>query len=48
MWFDEVDEAYSTQTCSCCKTRTGPKGLERLGIREWACLECGAYHQRNG
>lgn len=45
VWFDEVDEAYSTQTCSCCNRRTGPKGLEGLGIREWACLECGAYHQ---
>ena len=47
VWFDEVDEAYSTQTCSCCKRRTGPKGLEGLGIREWACLECGAYHHRD-
>ncbi|MCP3721998.1 transposase [Paraburkholderia sp. CNPSo 3272] len=47
VWFDEVDEAFSTQTCSCCKRRTGPKGLEGLGIREWACLECGAYHHRD-
>lgn len=47
VWFDEVDEAYSTRTCSCCKGHTGPKGLEGLGIREWACLECGAYHHRD-
>jgi IS605 OrfB family transposase len=47
VWFDEVDEAYSTQTCSCCKRRTGPKGLEDLGIREWARFECGAYHHRD-
>jgi putative transposase len=47
VWFDEVDEAYTTQTCSCCKRRTGPKGLEGLGIREWACPECGAYHHRD-
>lgn len=47
VWFDEVDEAFSTQTCSCCKRRTGPKGLEGLGIREWACFECGAYHHRD-
>jgi putative transposase len=39
VWFDEVDEAYSTQTCSCCKRRTGPKGLEGLGVREWTCSE---------
>ncbi|WP_246217525.1 RNA-guided endonuclease InsQ/TnpB family protein [Paraburkholderia panacisoli] len=47
VWFDEVDEAYSTVICSCCKRRTGPKGLEGLRIREWACLECGAYHHRD-
>ena len=47
VWFDEVDEAFSTQTCSCCKKRTGPKGLEGLGIREWACSECGGYHHRD-
>ncbi|MGU7785039.1 RNA-guided endonuclease InsQ/TnpB family protein [Burkholderia sp. PU8-34] len=47
VWFEEVDEAYSTQTCSCCKRRTGPTGLEGLGIREWACPECGAYHHRD-
>ncbi|WP_446686724.1 zinc ribbon domain-containing protein [Paraburkholderia dipogonis] len=46
MWFDEVDEAYSTQTCSWCKKRTGRKGQEGFGIREWARVECGAYHQR--
>ena len=38
VWFDE--------TCSCCKRHTGPKGLEGLGKREWACFECGAFHQR--
>ena len=47
VWFDEVDEAYSTVTCSCCKRRTGPRGLEGLRIREWACSECGAYHHRD-
>jgi IS605 OrfB family transposase len=40
VWFDEVNEAYSTQTCSCCKKRTGPTGLEGLRIREWMCSEC--------
>ncbi|MFM0431840.1 transposase [Paraburkholderia aspalathi] len=47
VWFDEIDERYSTQTCSCCNRRTGPKGREGLGIREWACPECGAYHHRD-
>ena len=44
--FAVVDEAFSTQICSCCKKRTGPKGLEGLRIREWACA-CGATHDRD-
>ena len=47
VWFDEVHEAFSTQTCSVCQTRSGPKGLEGLRIREWACPVCGAYHHRD-
>ena len=47
VWFDEVNEAYSTQTCSCCKKRTGPKGLEGLGIREWTCSDCETAHHRD-
>jgi IS605 OrfB family transposase len=47
VWFDEVNEAYSTQTCSCCNRRTGPKGVEGLGVREWTCSECGAQHHRD-
>lgn len=46
-WFDEVNEAYSTQTCSCCKKRTGPKGLEGLRMREWICSECATTHDRD-
>jgi transposase len=45
-WFEEVNEAFSTQTCSVCKKRTGPKGQEGLGIREWKC-DCGAVHHRD-
>lgn len=44
VWLDEVDERYSIR---CCNRRTGPKGREGLGIREWACDECGAYHRRD-
>jgi putative transposase len=47
VWFEEVNEAYSTQTCSVCKSRTGPKGLEGLGIRGWTCIECGTEHNRD-
>jgi putative transposase len=47
VWFDEVDEAYSTQTCSECDARSGPRGLKGLGIREWNCPECGASHDRD-
>lgn len=47
VWFDEIREAYSTQTCSCCGNRTGPKGVAGLGIREWLCTTCGMLHDRD-
>jgi putative transposase len=47
VWFDEVDEAFSTQTCSVCDSRAGPKGRKDLGIRGWQCTVCGAIHDRN-
>jgi putative transposase len=46
-WFEEVDESYSTQTCSACGARSGPRGLQGLGIREWICPECGVAHHRD-
>ena len=43
----EVNEAFSTQTCSCCGSRqNSPKGRADLGIREWLC-ECGVTHDRD-
>uniref|UniRef100_UPI003AF83C08 RNA-guided endonuclease InsQ/TnpB family protein n=3 Tax=Thiolapillus sp. TaxID=2017437 RepID=UPI003AF83C08 len=47
--FEEVNEAYSTQVCSCCgaKPDSSPKGRAGLGIRHWICSECGAEHDRN-
>jgi IS605 OrfB family transposase len=45
--FEEVEEAYSTQTCSVCHSRTGPHGREGLGIREWICRVCGSHHDRD-
>jgi hypothetical protein len=46
VWFDEVDERFSTQTCSECGALSGPKGIAGLGIREWCC-PCGAVHDRD-
>ena len=47
VWFEEIDEAFSTQTCSACNSRTGPQGREGLGIREWTCRVCGTTHDRD-
>ena len=46
--FKEVNEAYTTQTCSSCGLRpdSRPKGIAGLGIREWTC-ECGVTHDRD-
>ncbi len=47
--FEEVNEAYSIQTCSCCGCipASSPKGQTGLGISEWTCSECGAEHDRD-
>ncbi|MBC7503303.1 MAG: transposase [Herminiimonas sp.] len=47
--FEEVNEAYSTQTCSSCGTLpdSRPKGIAGIGIREWTCSECGKHHDRD-
>ena len=46
--FKEVNEAYTTQTCSSCGSlpESRPKGIAGLGIREWTC-ECGVTHDRD-
>lgn len=44
--FAEVNEAYTTQTCSSCGSVEGPKGVAGLGIRQWTC-GCGAVHDRD-
>ena len=47
IYYKEVDEKYSTQTCSCCGSRhDSPKGRAELGIREWRCA-CGTLHDRD-
>ncbi len=47
--FVEVNEKYTTQTCSCCGaiSDNSQKGRAGLGIREWTCHECGAFHDRD-
>ncbi|MFV5500920.1 transposase [Acinetobacter towneri] len=46
--YEEVNEAYTTQTCSCCGSRSSsPEGRAGLGIREWQCVECGTLHDRD-
>lgn len=47
--YREVNETYSTQTCSCCGAlpHSSPKGRAGLGIREWQCSDCGAVHDRD-
>ncbi len=49
VWFEEVDEAYTTQACSCCGSLSpsSPKGRAGLGIREWTCQACGTRHDRD-
>ena len=49
VWFEEVNESYSTQTCSSCGVipSSSPKGLAGLNKRDWECCECGAVHDRD-
>lgn len=47
--FEEINEAYTTQTCSCCGAvpDSSPKGRAGLRIREWTCSACGVTHDRD-
>lgn len=46
--FKVVNEAYTTQVCSCCGALpdSRPKGIADLGMREWTC-DCGVRHDRD-
>jgi IS605 OrfB family transposase len=48
-WFEEVNERFTSQTCSNCGALPGsrPKGIAGLGIREWQCSDCGCVHDRD-
>jgi IS605 OrfB family transposase len=45
----EVDERFTTQTCSLCGALPPerPRGIAGLGIREWKCSSCGVIHDRD-
>lgn len=43
----DIDERFTTQTCSDCGAVSGPKGIAGLGIRRWGCPSCGASHDRD-
>lgn len=45
--FEEVNESFSSVTCSACGSRSGPKGIAGLRIREWTCSDCGVIHDRD-
>jgi len=47
--FVEVDERFTTQTCSSCGALPPerPKGIAGLGVRTWDCSFCGAVHDRD-
>jgi transposase len=48
-WFEEVNESFTTQTCSDCGALpdSRPRGIAGLGIGQWTCSECGGLHDRD-
>lgn len=45
--YEEVNEAFSTQTCSACGCISGPKGRAGLNKRSWTCSDCDTFHDRD-
>lgn len=45
--YSEVNESFTSVTCSDCFERTGPRGLSALVVREWVCTSCGSIHDRD-
>ncbi|MGL4836222.1 MAG: RNA-guided endonuclease InsQ/TnpB family protein [Shewanella sp.] len=46
--FEEINESYTSQTCSCCGSilARSPKGRAGLRIREWSCSGSCVMHDR--
>lgn len=43
-----IDRFYpSTQLCSSCGEKDGPRGLSNLNVRSWVCSSCGSEHDRD-
>ena len=42
-----VNESFTSRTCSCCGSLTGPQGVNGLRVRQWECKECGSFHDRD-
>ena len=49
VFYEEVKEHFTTQTCSSCKhlPPESPRGRAGLGIRQWTCGACGTLHDRD-
>jgi len=45
--FMEIDESFTTRTCSECGAFSGPEGRQGLSVRQWQCSACGADHHRD-
>lgn len=45
--YKEVNEAFTTRSCSECGALSGPQGLTGLAERQWECAECGSSHDRD-
>ena len=44
----KIDRWYpSSQICSSCGQRSGPKGLSALKVRTWSCPACSTEHDRD-
>ena len=44
----KIDQFFaSTQICSHCGMKGGPKGYRGLKVREWTCSNCGTHHDRD-
>jgi IS605 OrfB family transposase len=43
----EVNESWTSRTCSVCGAIGEHQGLSGLSVREWTCASCGTQHDRD-